>query len=341
MELSVFFAGTGGSLPSQRRGLPAMLVRRGGEAILVDCGEGTQRQLLRSIGLTDVDEILITHLHADHWLGLPGLLKTFDLRDRARALRIHGPRGVRDLVLNLMRYAGATAYNLHVVELDDGELIEADGYEIEAVAVSHRGPALGYVLREHDRPGVFDPQRARLAGLQEGPDFGRVQRGETVGGVTPEMVMGPARRGRKLTISGDTRPCAAIREAARHSDLLVHEATFAIEEAERAHQTGHSTATQAAGIARDAEVIMLALNHLSVRYPAALLRDQAREIFANTVLPRDFDTIELPLPERGAPRLLRWSERDSAAAVALSGSSVAAGTAVRGTTPAGEADSVS
>ncbi|MDA8067955.1 MAG: ribonuclease Z [Actinomycetota bacterium] len=339
MELSVFFAGTGGSLPSQRRGLPASLVRRGGETLLVDCGEGTQRQLLRSIGLTDVDSILITHLHADHWLGLPGMLKTFDLRDRGRPLPIHGPRGLRELVQGLMRYAGATSYDLHVIELEDGELIEGDGYEIEAVAVSHRGPALGYVLREHDRPGVFDPERARQAGLEEGPDFGRVQRGETVAGVTPAMVMGPPRRGRKLTISGDTRPCAALGEAAWHSDLLIHEATFAIEEAERADQTGHSTATQAAGIARDAEVLMLALNHISVRYPAALLRDQAREIFASTVLPRDFDTIELPLPERGAPRLTRWSERDSAA-VAHAGGSAGVEPARTQRTPAGGADSL-
>jgi ribonuclease Z len=322
MELSVFFAGTGGSLPSQRRGLPGILIRRGGDRILVDCGEGTQRQLLRSIGLTDLDEVFITHLHADHWLGLPGMLKTFDLRDRDRPLAIHGPRGLRDLVQGLMRYAGPTSYELPLIELEDGEILERDGYEIEAVAVSHRGPALGYVMHELDRPGVFDPARARAAGLTEGPDFGRVQRGETVAGVTPEMVMGPTRAGRKLTLSGDTRPCEALREAAHGSDVLIHEATFAIEEAERAAQTGHSTATQAAGIARDAQVKLLALNHFSIRYPASVLRDEAREIFANTVLPRDFDTIEIPFSERGTPELHRWSDRDPAAALPLSGHGV-------------------
>ncbi len=310
MELSVFFAGTGGSLPTQRRGLPALLVRRGGDRILVDCGEGTQRQLLRSIGLTDLDEIFITHLHADHWLGLPGMLKTFDLRDRERPLRVHGPRGLRDLIDGVMRYAGATSYDLYVEELDDGRVLERDGYEIEAVAVSHRGAALGYVFHEYDRPGIFDPDRARAAGLTEGPDFGRVQRGETVDGVSPEMVMGPARPGRKLAISGDTRPCEALREAAYRSDLLIHEATFAIEDAERAHQTGHSTATQAAWIAREAEVKLLALNHFSIRYPVRVLRDEAREIFANTVVPRDFDSIEIPFAERGEPELLRWSDRE-------------------------------
>ncbi|HET9094365.1 MAG TPA: ribonuclease Z [Solirubrobacteraceae bacterium] len=319
MDLSVFFAGTGGSLPSPRRGLPGILIRRGGERILVDCGEGTQRQLLRSIGLTDVDEILITHLHADHWLGLPGLLKTFDLRDRDRPLSLHGPRGLRDLVQGIMRYAGATGYDLYLVELEHGEVLERDGYEIEAVAVSHRGPALGYVLHEYERPGIFDPARARAAGLAEGPDFGRVQRGETVNGVAPEMVMGPPRPGRKLTISGDTRPCDALREAAHGSDVLIHEATFAIEDAERAAQTGHSTSTQAAGVARDAAVRLLALNHLSIRYPASVIRDEARDIFPNTVLPRDFDTIEIPFAERGEPELQRWSERDPGGALPLSG----------------------
>ncbi|MGH2843512.1 MAG: ribonuclease Z [Solirubrobacteraceae bacterium] len=310
MELSVFFAGTGGSLPTQRRGLPAILIRRGGERILCDCGEGTQRQLLRSVGLTDLDEIFITHLHADHWLGLPGMLKTYDMRGRQLPLTIHGPRGIRDLVDGVLRYAGQTGYKLQVIELEPGELLERDGYDIIAIGVSHRGPALGYLLDEHDRPGTFDPEAAVAAGLTPGPEFGRVQRGETVRGVNPEQVMGPPRAGRRLTISGDTRPCQALRDAAHRSDVLSHEATFAIEEAERADQTGHSTASQAAGIARDAQVSLLALNHISIRYPARALRDEARGIFANTVTPRDFDAIEIPFAERGRPQLVHWTERE-------------------------------
>jgi ribonuclease Z len=309
MEFSVFFAGTGGSLPSQRRGLPALLIRRGGDRILVDCGEGTQRQLLRSVGLSELDEIFITHLHSDHWLGLPGMLKTFDLRGRDTPLYVHGPAGVAELIDGLMRFAGRTTYDLYVVELEDGEILERDGYEIEVVRVDHRGPALGYVFHELDRPGVFDPEAARAAGLTPGPDFGRVQRGETVNGVSPELVMGPGRPGRKLAISGDTRPSEALRRAAHGSDVLIHESTFAIEEAERAYQTGHSTASQAAAIALQAKVKLLALNHLSIRYPASVLRDEAREIFANTVLPRDFDTIDIPYPEKGEPALERWSDR--------------------------------
>jgi len=313
MDLSVFFAGTGGSVPTSRRGLPALLISRGGERILVDCGEGTQRQLLRSIGLADFDEIFLTHLHADHWLGLPGLLKTFDLRGRDTPLRIHGPRGLRDLIDGVMRYAGRTAYKLYLVELEPDELLERDGYTIEVVPVSHRGPAFGYVLHEYDRPGVFDPAKAIAAGLTEGPEFGKLQRGETVNGVAPDQVMGPPREGRKLTISGDTRPSEALKLAAEGSDVLIHEATFAIEEAERAHLTGHSTASQAAGIAKNADVRLLVLNHLSIRYPAAQLRDEATEIFPDTVLPRDFDTVEIPFPERGRPELRRWSESETPA----------------------------
>src|ERR1700751_199632 len=132
-------------MPTAQRAPAALLIRRGGERLLVDCGEGTQRQLLRSIGLTDLDEIFITHLHSDHWLGLPAMLKTFDMRDRSRPLHVHGPRGLRDLLQGITRFTGKTGYELYVDELEDGGILERDGYEIEPVAVSHRGPALGYV----------------------------------------------------------------------------------------------------------------------------------------------------------------------------------------------------
>ena len=308
MDLSVFFAGTGGSLPSPRRGLPGILIRRGGERILIDCGEGTQRQLIGSVGLVDIDEVFLTHFHADHWLGLPGMLKTFDMRGRDTPLTVHGPSGLTELMAGVMRFAGRTTFELRTDELEPGEVIERDGYGIAAIPVSHRTPALAYVLFEEERPGAFDPAAAQRLGLIPGPEFGQVQRGETVRGVTPEQVMGPARPGRKLAISGDTRPCESLKRAAQGADLLIHEATFAIEEAERAYETGHSTASQAAGIARDADVGMLALTHFSIRYPASVLRDEARAIFANTVLPRDFDTIEIPFAERGQPQLVRWPE---------------------------------
>ncbi len=314
MDLSVFFAGTAGSIPTARRGLPAMLVRRGADRILVDCGEGTQRQLVGSVGLMDLTEIFVTHFHADHWLGLPGLLKTFDLRGRDRPLAVHGPRGLRELLTLALRVAGRVRFELDLIELEPGEVLERDGYRIAVVPVSHRGPAFAYVFFEQERPGVFDPEAAKRLGLTPGPDFGRVQRGETVGGVSAEQVMGAPRAGRKLVLSGDTRPCEALRVAAHGADVLVHESTFALEEAERAAQTGHSTATQAAILARQAEVRLLALTHFSTRYPVHKLRDEARATFPRTVLPRDFDSIEIPFPERGAPELVRWEGGNAPAA---------------------------
>ncbi len=306
MDLSVFFAGTAGSVPTLRRGLPAVLVRRGGERILVDCGEGTQRQLVSSVGLADLDEIFLTHFHADHWLGLPGLLKTFDLRARERPLTVHGPRGLTSLLSGALRAAGKTRYGVRLVELEPGEVLERGGYRIAAVPVAHRGPAFGYVFFEDERPGEFDPRRALALGLTPGPEFGRVQRGETIRGVRPQDVMGAPRAGRKVVISGDTRPCEALRIAAHGADLLVHEATFAQDEADRALETGHSTAAEAAALARDAEVRMLALVHISTRYHVRLLRDEARAVFPRAVLPRDFDAVEIPFPERGEPELVRW-----------------------------------
>ena len=312
MDLSVFFAGTAGSIPTAQRGLPAVLVRRGGDRILFDCGEGTQRQLVQSVGLTELTEVFLTHFHADHWLGLPGLLKTFDLRARERPLAIHGPRGLRELVTLAMRVAGRVRFELQLVELAPGDVLERDGYKIAPVPVAHRvANALAYVLYEDPRPGEFDPQTATALGVVPGPEFGALQRGEVVRGVRPEQVLGPPRSGRKLVISGDTSPCESLRIASHAADLLLHEATFAEEEHDRAAETGHSTARQAATLARDAGVTMLALTHFSTRYPVGLLRDEARAVFPSTVLPRDFDTIEIPFPERGEPELIRWEDRRS------------------------------
>jgi ribonuclease Z len=309
MDLSVFFVGTAGSIPTARRGLPALLVRRGGDRILFDCGEGTQRQLVGSVGLAELTEIFLTHFHADHWLGLPGLLKTFDLRGRERPLTIHGPRGLQELLALALRAAGGVRFELLLVELNRGDVLERDGYRIAPIPVAHRGSAVGYALFEDERPGVFDPEAAVALGLTPGPEFGRVQRGETVKRVSPQQVLGRPRRGRKIVISGDTSPCETLRIAAHGADLLIHEATFADEERDRAAETGHSTAAQAAQVAKDAEVSLLALTHFSTRYPVGLLREEARAIFPRTVLPRDFDTIEIPFAERGEPELVRWDER--------------------------------
>ena len=306
MDLSVFFAGTAGSVPTARRGLPAVLVRRGGERWLFDCGEGTQRQLIRTVGLPDLECVFLTHLHADHWLGLPGMLKSFELRERDVPLEIYGPRGTREMLDSLRRVVGRTRYQVTLTELHGGDEIRHEDCTITALDVRHRGPALGYAIVEDQRPGRLDAELAQRLGVPFGPELGRLQRGETVNGVSAEQVVGPARPGRKIVISGDTAPCDIVRVAAHQADLLVHEATFLEEEAERALQTGHSTARQAAELARDAEVRLLALTHVSTRYAGREIRDEARTVFAATELPRDFDTIEIPLPEKGEPELLRW-----------------------------------
>jgi ribonuclease Z len=312
MDLSLFFAGTGGSVPGARRGLPALLVRRGGERLLFDCGEGTQRQLVRSVGLVDMDSVFITHFHADHWLGLPGMLKSFALREREQPLSVYGPKGLNELMALMRSIYGRLPYELSVVELDAGETVRREGYEIAAVPVRHRaGSSFGYALVEDGRPGHLDAQLAEELGVRPGPDFGRLQRGEDVAGVSAEQVMGPPREGRKIVISGDTVPCEALAIAAHQADLLVHEATFTEEDSERARQTSHSTARQAAELARDAEVRLLALTHISTRYAGGELREEARAVFPASETPRDFDTIEVPFPERGRASLLRWSERQA------------------------------
>jgi ribonuclease Z len=310
MDLSLFFAGTGGSVPSPRRGLPAILIRRGGDRLLFDCGEGTQRQLMRSVGLADLGCVFVTHFHADHWLGLPGMLKSFALREREQPLTVYGPRGLRQMMDDTRFIYGRLPYELGVSELDPGETVSFDGYEVAAVPVNHRGAsAYGYAIVEDSRPGHLDPQLAEQLGVTPGPDFGRLTRGETVAGVTPAQVMGPTREGRKIVISGDTSPCEMLALAAHEADVLVHEATFAEEELERARQTGHSTARQAAQLACDAKARLLALTHISTRYPGGDLLDEAREVFAATEAPRDFDTIDVPFPEKGPAQLIRWAGR--------------------------------
>jgi ribonuclease Z len=305
MELSLFFAGTAGSVPTARRGMPATLLRRGGDRLLFDCGEGTQRQLLRSVGLPDVQAVFLTHLHADHWLGLPGMLKSFDLRDRDAPLAVYGPPGTGELMRAMRVVYGRLRYPFSVVELEAGDGVEFDGYEVNAFNVRHRGRAFGYAVVEDMRPGRFDAELAAELGVPFGPDFGRLQRGETVNGVRPEQVVGPERPGRKVVLSGDTAPSEMVRVAAHEADVLVHEATFTEEEHDRAMETGHSTARQAAGLAAEAEVRLLALTHLSTRYGGAEIRDEAREVFARTVVPRDFDVIDVPFAEKGEPELLR------------------------------------
>jgi ribonuclease Z len=311
VDLHLVFLGTSGSVPTAQRAPSALLLRRGGERLLFDCGEGTQRQLLRSsVGLVELREVFVSHFHADHYLGLPGMLKTFALRGREVPLTVYGPPGLKELFGALRRVFGKLPYALELEELRPGDVLERGDYNLVTFPVAHAVPSLGFALLEHPRPGRFDVEAADALGVPSGPERGLLQAGESVTlddarVVTPDEVLGRPRPGRKLVLSGDTAPSETVLEAARGAEVLVHEATFLEEERDRARETAHATALEAAELAREADVGLLALTHLSNRYFGPEVAREARTIFPETVVPKDFDLIDVPFPERGSPRLVR------------------------------------
>jgi ribonuclease Z len=320
MDLDLVFLGTSASAPTAQRAPAAILVRRGGERLLFDCAEGTQRQLMRStIGLPDLEEIFLTHFHADHYLGLPGLLKTFSLRQREVPLTVYGPPGLRELFSGLRRIVGRVSYPVELEELRPGDSLDRDGYRVLVFPVHHGVASVGYAIAEDDRPGEFDTAAADALGIPFGPERGELQRGDSITldegrVVTPDMVVGAARPGRRIVIPGDTAPVETVRVLAEGADVLVHEATFLEEERERAVDTLHSTARQAAENARDADVRLLALTHVSPRYFGPEVAREAQEVFERVVVPKDFDVIEVPFAERGEPTLVRRGARPERAA---------------------------
>ena len=315
MDLDLVFLGTSASAPTAGRAPSALLVRRGGERLLFDCAEGTQRQLMRStLGLPDLEEIFLTHFHADHTLGLPGLLKTFALRGRELPLTVYGPPGLRDLLGDLRRVFGRVSYPVETVEVRPGEALRRDGYRLLVFPVHHGVASVGYALVEDDRPGEFDAAAADALGIPFGPERGALQRGESVtldddGVVTPDQVVGEPRPGRRLVLTGDTAPVETVRVLAEGADVLVHEATFGEDERARAEETLHSTARQAAQVAAAAVGRLIVLTHFSPRHFGPELLEEARAVFPATVAPRDFDVIEVPFPERGEPSLVRRGAR--------------------------------
>ena len=255
-----------------------------------------------SFALTD---LFFSHFHADHYLGLIGLVRTLGLQGHTTPLRFFGPRGAKRILGAAMTMGmERPVFEFEICEVAPGETLDRGDYELRTYAAEHGGNALGWVLAEKPRLGRFDPERARELGVPEGPLWGQLQRGETVRRadgqtVSPETIVGPPRPGRKLVYTGDTRPCKATIEAAAGADLLIHEATFCEEEQERALETQHATAKEAAQVAKMAGVRRLALTHLSARYsrdPSPLL-DEAKAVFADTVVAKDGMVLDLPYPD--------------------------------------------
>ncbi|ABS28347.1 ribonuclease Z [Anaeromyxobacter sp. Fw109-5] len=310
--LRLTFLGTSAAQPTIHRNLTGLAVRRDRELFLVDCGEGTQRQMIRFGTGFDVDAIFFTHFHADHYLGAIGFLRTLSMQGRTTAMDVYGPRPAKRL-LDVMLFTGTErlAFDVRIHEVAPGADVRRDGCLMRPFATVHRTPSVGWALVEDERPGRFHPERAAALGVPKGPLYGALQRGEavTLGDgrvVQPEQVVEPRRRGRTVVVTGDTRPCAGTIAAARGADLLVHDCTFGDAEQARARETMHSTAREAAGVAREAGVRELVLTHLSTRYDRDWqpLVDEARAEWAGSLsVASDGMTIEVPLPDElaGAP----------------------------------------
>lgn len=311
MPLIVRFLGTSASRPTVERGVSSIAVIREGETLLFDCGEGTQRQMMRYGISFALDDIFFSHFHLDHFLGVVGLLRTLSLQGRTEAMRCWGPRGAaRFLERSEALGADRLTFPISVKELQPGDVIRRAAYSIVAVPAVHRGgAAFSWAITEDERRGRFDPEHAKALGIPEGPLWGRLHKGETITlddgrEISPATLVGPPRPGRKIVITGDTRPCAATRDAAVGADLLVHEATFADEEAERARETGHSTAREAAEVAASAGVRRLILTHISARYSrdTSELENESRAVFAATTVARDGMEVDVPFAEEETAR---------------------------------------
>jgi len=305
LSLRITFLGTAASIPTSNRALSAVALKREGELFLFDCGEGTQRQMIKAkIGFNRKTRIFITHMHGDHILGLPGILQTMSLLGRDKPLEIYGPQGIAEFVDAVKRTVGfSLRFPVKIYEVGEGLLCKEDEYEIRSAWAEHSVPSLAYALIEKPRPGRFDPERAISLGVPKGPLWSRLQRGFNVklsDGriVKPEDVLGPQRPGRKIVYVGDTKPSENIVRFAFGADVLIHEATFAEDLAERAEEDMHSTPSGAALIAKKAKVNLLILTHISARYsdPNVLL-EEAKRNFENVLVAEDFMKIDVPLKE--------------------------------------------
>ena len=301
--MKLVFLGTTAGIPTKERGLSSVALSYEGELILFDCGEGTQRQLMSSdLSFMKVSKIFISHFHGDHFLGISGLIQSFSLNKRKRDLNIYGPAGTVKFItmMTQLGYFGVS-FNIHATELTPGDELDFGDYAIKAVEVRHDVPSLGFKFMENMRPGRFNKKRALELGIPEGPLFSKLQKGQAVvvdgRTITPDEVMGLPRNGRSILYTGDTRPCNALKKEAAGVDVLIHEATFDSKLEEKGNRFGHTTARQAAQLAKDAGAKKLFLTHVSPRYKddGKKLEKEAKEVFANSVLAEDFMEYEIRL----------------------------------------------
>ena len=306
MSIRVTFLGTGGSVPTVERGLPAVLIQRGNEQLMFDCGEGVQRQMVKAkVGFHKKMKVFVSHMHGDHVLGLPGLLQTMALMDRQRKVEVYGPEGVKRFLegtREVLQFALTFPVEIHEM-CDAGVVCREEEYVVEAAWSNHVVPSLAYAFVEKPRAGKFHPDKARALGVPEGELWSKLQHGDRIklpSGrvVKPEEVVGPLRCGRKIVYTGDTRPFRGFARFAANADLVIHDATFDDALAEKAAEDGHSTPSQAAEAAEKAKAKKLVLTHVSARYAdVKLLLEQAQKVFRNTVVAEDFMKLELPLLE--------------------------------------------
>jgi ribonuclease Z len=302
-QLQLIFLGTGGSWPTIKRNVTSIAIKRGREVILFDCGEGTQRQLQKSnLSYMQIKKIFITHFHGDHFLGLPGIIQTMQLNDRKLDLTIYGPKGITELVKQILSlgYFKPT-FQISTYEVKNNEKICFKEYDIRVMSVNHGVPTVAYALIEHKRPGKFNKEKALKLDIPEGPLFSKLQKGNTIklhNGTTihPEQILGPPRAGRKIVISGDTRYCNGLIDFSKDADALVHEGTFDSKLKDIAYQYGHSTVSEAAEIAKKAKVKTLFITHISPRYiEYSDLLKEAQSIFKKSIIPKDLQTAIIPL----------------------------------------------
>jgi len=302
-QMSIIFLGTSGSWPTVKRNVSSVALKRGSETLLFDCGEGTQRQFQKSkLSYMQISKVFITHFHGDHFLGLPGLIQTMQLNDRDKPFHIYGPKGIIKLVSQLLSLGYfKPAYRIVAHEVEDGDILDFDEYVIHVLRVKHNVPTVAYSLEESMRPGKFNKPKALKLGIPEGPLFSKLQKGEAITlkngrKITPDMVLGLPRKGRKIVISGDTTPYEKLIDFSKDADVLIHDATFDSELEDVALEYGHSTAFQAAEIAKKANVEKLFLTHISPRYlDHRVLENDARKVFKNSFVPRDFQEVEIKL----------------------------------------------